>query len=621
MMRGGPRAWLLALACFVLLLPRLARADDPEMSASVDTQHLGVGEIMRLSVRVASSHGQPGHPSPGTTTGFTVIGTSSSPSQQVTITNGRMTSQRGLDVAWSLRADKAGTWMVGPVSVQIGAQTYRAGPIRITVAPAGQGPPRAAPDPYDPFGAVDPLQHLLDSLNGQPQPQAYPTDPKLAMDAARGTVAFLHATTDITSAVVGQQVTVSMYLYTDPNARDPGMVDVHEATAADFVKRPLFEDDNSDHNVSRALVDGHVYLVRLLRRWALFPIKAGDLTVSAMDLTLQRNRSTGDPKRESEVLTIHVTEPPTDHRPPGYMLGDVGSFTLSSDVTPRDIEEDSAIGVTLTLSGTGNLPAMITPPAEAGLEWLPPEVHEKVGGTKGDKFGGSRTFAYVVRIHKTGDVSLGLIHIPFWDPTANKYDVARANLGVVTVHPRTTPKPTADQAPDPFAALPDVRTQMGGTLPAARHLAEDRASLFWLALGATPFSFVFFAAASSLVSRVRERRESIAASPETELKTKLSAAERAARTDDARVLSAATARALEAATVVYANVLVRDARGGEAARRLVDAGVAEELAGKVESLLADCEAARFSPDAPLLTDARERWAAAKRTINALRRTA
>jgi hypothetical protein len=591
------------------------------MSATVDTQRLAVGDVMRLSLHIASSHGQPGHPLPGNTTGFSVIGTSTGPSQQVTITNGRMTTQRGLDANWSLRAEKAGTWSLGPVTVQVGGQSYRAGPIRIVVVPKGQGPQRAAPDPYDPFGGMDPLQHLLDSLNGPQPSQPYPTDPKLAMDAPRGTVAFLHATTDLTSAVVGQQVTVSMYLYTDPNARDPGMVDVHEATAADFVKRPLFEDDNSDHNVSRAMVGGHVYLVRLLRKWALFPIKTGDLTVSAMDLTLQRNRSTGEPTRESEVLTIHVTDPPTEHRPPGYVMGDVGSFALSSDVTPRDIEQDSAIGVTLTLSGTGNLPSMITPPAQAGIEWLPPEVHEKVGATKGDHFGGSRTFTYVVRVHKTGDVDLGMIRIPFWDPTANRYDVARANLGIVTVHPSANPTVAADHAPDPFAALPDVRAQMGGTRAPARHLAEDRASLFWLTLAATPLSFFVFAVVSGLVSRVRERAEERAASPETELKTKLAAGERASRAEDARAIWAATARALEAATVVYADVQVRDARGGDAARRLVDAGVTEDVAAKVESLLTECEAARFSPDEPLLSTARERWTTAKGTIQALRRSA
>ena len=633
MSRGGHAAaslpcrwwcrWLVLAALVALILPpRAARADDPDMSATVDTQRLGVGETVRLSLHVASSRHQPSHPKPGNTQGFTVIGSSSGPTQQISITNGRMVAQRGLDVTWNLRAEKVGKWSVGPVTVQVGDTTYSAGPIRIVVVPAGQGPPRM-PDPFDPFGGgggFDPFRGLLDSLNAQNRPaDQHSVDPKLALDTPLGTVAFLHATADTTSVVVGQQVTVSMYIYVDASVRDPGMVDVHEATAADFVKKTLFEDDNSEHGLSRASVGGRLHNVRLLRKWALFPIKTGDLTVTPMELTLQRNRATGDPSRKSEVLTVHVTEPPAEQRPVGYVLGDVGKFSLSADVTPRDIEQDGAVGVTLTLQGTGNLPAMITPPAQAGIEWLAPEVHEKVGTTRDDHFGGSRTFAYVVRVHRTGDVRLGSIRIPFWDPAAGHYDVTTADLGVVTVRPSTSSRAAADLPPDPFAMIPDVRTQMGGTRPPASHLAASRPGLFWLGLTATPLAFVLFAGLTWAVRTVRDRAARVAASPETELRARLTAADRAARGDDARALAAATARALEAATIAYAEVNVRDARGGEAALRLVDAGVSDETARQVDALLAECEGARFSPDAPDLSEARARWQQARSIVRALRR--
>ena len=106
----------------------------------------------------------------------------------------------------------------------------------------------------------DPFRGLLDSLNAQNRPaDEHSVDPKLALDTPLGTVAFLHATADTTSVVVGQQVTVSMYIYVDASVRDPGMVDVHEATAADFVEKTLFEDDNSEHGLSRASVGGRLH--------------------------------------------------------------------------------------------------------------------------------------------------------------------------------------------------------------------------------------------------------------------------------------------------------------------------------------------------------------------------
>lgn len=162
---------------------------------------------------------------------------------------------------------------------------------------------------------------------------------------------------------------------------------------------------------------------------------------------------------------------------------------------------------------------------------------------------------------------------------------------------------------------------MGATRPPRSRLAETRPTLFWLALTATPLGFLAFSGASRAVRALRERAARVATSPETDLRAKVSAADRAARTDDARALEAATARALEAATVAYADVNVRDARGGEAARRLVDAGVDEALAGEIEAVLADSQAARFSPEAPDLASARGRWAKAKGAIHELRRGA
>ncbi len=627
MTRGG-RLGVVALALAVAgSHSRAARADMPEMSLSVDSQRVGVGDVMRMSVHVMSRGEQPSNPLPGTTTGFTVLGSSSGPSQQVMITNGRIVSQRGLDATWTLRADKVGTWSLGPVTVQVGSAAYRVGPVRVTVVAASQAPPRPAPDPFDPFsgfspfgGGHDPLRSLMDSLGGQ-QAETYGGDPKLALETGNGSVAFLHATADTTSVVVGQQVTVSMYLYVDATVRDPGMVDVHEATAADFLKRTLYEDDNTDRTVSRAMVGGHLFNVRLLRKWALFPLHAGDLAMTPMDMTLQRSRSTGDPSRKSEVITVHVTEPPADHRPPGYQLGDVGSFQLHAEVSPRDMEEDGAVGVTLTLDGTGNLPAMITPPAAAGLEWLTPEVHEKVGAAKGDRFGGSRTFAYVLRLHRSGDVRLGAIALPYWDPTEGRYETARADLGVVTSRPSVATKTKATAPPDPFSMMPELRDAMGATrLPEGR-LAESHPGLFWFGLGATPFAFLGFTGVSTGVRSVRARVRDRASSPLTDLRTKLAVAEAAARSGDARAIAAATARALQAAIVVHADVNVRDALDGEVRERIAEAGVDEALAGEIADVLAACEAARFSPDAPDLAEAEARFRAAKAAIVSLARTA
>jgi hypothetical protein len=619
-------AWVaIALSVvFVVSFCRVARAGKPELNAQLDSDIVGEGDEVRLTLQAFSDEATPQSPTPGNTPGFTVTGSSSGPSQSITIQNGRISKRLGLNATWSLHANRQGSFTIGPCSVSIGGTRYSTQTLHVTVVSPGHAPQRV--NPFDPFGmgsAFDPFKGLLDNIGQDFQPRRPETDPRLALDAPRGKTAFLHASVDRTSAVVGEQVTLTVALYVEANEREADMNDVHEASADDFVKRALMEDDAGDKNIQSALVGGALYHVKVLRKWALFPLKTGDLSIGPMTLTLSRRRGpmrgapNVDQLRQSETLSIHVTEPPLAGRPPGYVVGDTGNFALAADTTPRDIEQDGAVGVTLDLTGTGNLPSTITPPARAGIEWLAPEMHEKMGAAPGDKYGGKRTFAFVVRLHKSGVVDLGEVTLPYYNPETRAYGVARATLGIVNVRPGTAPVASAEPAFDPLAALPQARAHLSPPHVEPTHLADT--PLFWLGLGATPMAYGVASGAQALVRRVRRARATKAASPETDLKARMAAAAKACRGTDSRAADAAVARALHAATVAKVGINVRDAEGGEVSRRLAGAGVDGEIARRVEELIRDCEAARFSPEAVEMAAVRERWQTAQGVVGALKR--
>jgi hypothetical protein len=626
-------AVLLLAAVVVVVCPRVARAQHrPELTMRVDASTVGVGDELHVMLKATSQDGTPSDPRLGATPGFRVLGGSSSPSTVINIVNGRMTQSSGIDTTWTLHADKVGLFTLGPASVLEGGQRYSGGTVEVRVVPAGQAPPRRqAFDPFgsgSPFGSpfpspFDPFRGLFDfpGNQGQQAMPEIPTDPRFALDAPRGTVAFLHATLDKTQAVVGEQVTLSVFLYFDLSEREPDLSDVHEAGASDFLKRSIFEDDAANRPVGNGLVQGRPWSVRMVRRAALFPLKTGDLTIEPMSLTLGRIRLSGDPKRLSETLHVRVTEPPLLGRPPGYVMGDVGNFSLSAEATPRDVEREGAIGVTVELSGTGNLPQSLPLPTRAGIEWLTPEVHEKTGATQGDRFGGKRTFSYVVRFHREGDVDLGDLSLPFFDPDAKTYGVARATLGRVHVRPGAAP--ASDQVSfDPFADMPAVQTGLAGAKGSRSHVT-DRAG-FWLGLGGAPLAYFVVSGAWVAARGLRRRRAERKASPETELKERILAAERACAKGDTKSVYAAIVRALESATIARAGVNVRDAQSGEIARRLESQGVGKQTAVQFEELLRACETARFSLD-PLdaggepLSLARAQWEEAKQAIVSMKR--
>lgn len=618
---------LLLVAFFALAFGGIARADGrPELRLSSDADVIGLGDTMHVTLQTTSSGGSPTDPQLGSSSGFQVMGISPSSSTSMSIVNGTITSQRGLTTVWSLRATKVGVFTLGPPTVVVDGVRYRSQPISVRVVPAGQAPRRMPPqqqqDPFDPFGGLfGQLNQQLNQQIGQPfgqmqdprQQMESQLDQRYALPASRGQTAFLHAVVDKTNIVVGEQLTYTVYLYVDATlGRSIDLNDPHEAPASDFVKRSLQADESKVEQIGFTSVGGQVYSVQLLRRSALFPLKAGDLDIGEM--TLQISAKNG--LRRSEDLHVHVAEPPIQGRPPGYAVGDVGTFTLAADISGRDTDQDGAIGITVTLSGNGNLPSSIDPPEHAGVEWLDPQVTEKLGRQAGDKFGGTRTFQYVVRLHRAGDVDLGDFTLPYWDPHANAYATARVPLG--TVHVKADPNAHApvEAATDPLPGLPTVHASREPAAQTRRHL--DDAPAFWLGLGGMPLAYGFVVTAAGAARRVREKRVARGASPKTEMLARIAAAETATHADDAGAMDAATARAIEAAVIACNGINVRGVATSDVARALRDAGVAEADGRELESVLLACEAARFSAaEGSAASEARERWSRAQRAIDRL----
>lgn len=619
-------ALLLAMVVFV---PAAARAQGaPQMQVGADVDTVGVGDVVHLELSATSADGLPGDPQPGAIPGFVLRGPpQSSPSQTHISINGARTDRYTLTVDWTLQAQRVGTFSVGPPTVALGGTRYPSHAITIRVVPAGQAPQRQQPPqgmqppgmPFN-FSPFDPWKSLLQGQDRDPldvTPPTPTTDPKLALDGPRAPYYFLHATVDKASPVVGEQVTFSVYEYLD--WQDPRNIEAeptHEPDAADFVKHPLLPEDKDAPLAGFASVGGHTWRVTLIRRWALFPLRTGDLDIGPLTVNIVRPRIQNN-ARTSETLRVHVTEPPAAGRPPGYVVGDVGHFALAAQTTPHDVDQGAAVGVHVELSGTGNVPASIAPPARQGVEWLTPELHDQLGVIGHDVFGGKRSFDYVVRMHRAGDVDLGELRVPFWDPEQRRYDVASAKLGVVHVKP-SAPGPAASVAADQetLAGLPGPRDALEGTPPARAHLDDSRA--FWLlGVGAWPVAFGIAVAGRATGRRVLRVWRARRASPASELRERVVGAVKACAADDSRVADAAIARVLEAATVALAGVSVRGAIGGEVVERLERAGVERDAATSVAELLRECEAARFSPTAADVAAARDRWARARDVLRQL----
>jgi hypothetical protein len=620
------RLFALVLAIVALALPAVvhAQVDAPSISSSAEPREVEVGEPFSVSftITVDASTPSPSDPRLAVPDSVRASGPSISTQTQISFVNGHMSRKSGITATWQAVASREGVLTLTPSATWNGKKIL-GNPVRIKVHAATPGgrrrpQPSPTPNPFDPFGMF-PKMPFFDPLEPEPPPpptQAQP-DPELALDAPLDSRVFLRSVVDQKNPVVGEQVTLTIYVYYRVTplelAESP-----HEPSVADFFIRDLMQPNA--HPVARQVeINGVVWSAQPILKKALFPLRAGDLEIGPLRATFAGGPRSGvnGAVRESQAIKVHASEPPLAGRPVGYQIGDVGSFALSATVDPRTAEVGGALAVTISLSGIGNVPTAVRVPASAAVEWLDPQLREDMEIENG-KIKGSRTFTYVVRPKTAGTVDLGEVTLPYWNPERKAYEVARASLGKVQVTPGKTSALAKDPSVphDPWSSLGAARTNLG-TYPRARDPLTENA-FFWIGLVVGPFAVVTTSLGSRGFRRVRSWMAARRASHENGIDTALAQAHEARKRDDSSALAAALERAvylsIERATALKARALMLD----QIPTALEERNVPRDLAAELRELLSSIEATRFAPEAaPRAGELADRVAGAVRRMNRL----
>lgn len=601
--------WLVLAATmlFGLLFAGGARADSPpQITVRQSAEVVEAGEPFTVELKALVDNGNtaPSDPQLNAPPSFTIDGPSISTQ---TIMNGfgaRMTVRVGIGATWSLVGRTPGKYKIPAPSVLWGGKRIAGDALRVEVVPS-TGRPRQRPSnnpfllPGGPGGFNFPWPFPT-------EPQAEEDDtkspPELALPTAPDPIAFVRAIVDKQNAVVGEQVTLSFYMYVraDVYGRGTQVAAWHEAPLADFVRVPLLKNPGTEQPV-RTTAGGHRYIAKLFDRVAIFPVKTGDLHTGSLRITFSGARLGRHGDRETADQVIRVTEPPRNGRPPGYALGDVGQMTLAATVQPRRIDQGGAVSVTLRIAGTGNLPQSLRLPERTGIEWLDPEKKDAIEPQNG-VVGGSRTFGYVVRVGESGTVDLGEVTLPYWDPGAKAYQVARATLGTIEVTPTSplangpdagAPTPFQEPKADPFVGLPPARTTLSAyTAAPARRLDG---SALWLLVAAPPLLVGVFSAGSNAMRRARTRRAAAADSPAALAAKALRDASAAEASGDAKAIAAALDRAVHLAVEAACGLKSRGVLLADLPSEMAQRSLPRELGDAAAAILSDCETIRFEP--------------------------
>ncbi|HLL03476.1 MAG TPA: BatD family protein [Myxococcaceae bacterium] len=441
-MRRTGSGRMAALAVLALLAASPAWAEI-EFYQSVDRTEVGTEDTFRLTVVVADAppSAQVQLPAPKD---FEILSSSRSSQRSIQLSGGGpAVIQDVTKHTLTLRALRTGKLTIPPAVLTTASRTHRTEPVEMTVREGRVGPAPGAqanrpplPDPFRNMPMPDPFEEFEDR----------PVIPRGDSDL------FLRASLDRSDVYVGEQVTLSLYIYS--------RVDLSSVDAVTMPKLEGFwsEDVESPTQLSgeQRIINGIPYRAYLLRRRALFPVKSGTLTITAAeaDITTGFLFAGHRVHRVSNALKVKVRPLPPG-APPGMANANVGDWHLSVDASPTSVELGQPVTVKVILEGSGNV-KNVTPPkltVPSGFKVYDPTTTDRLSPAK-SRIQGRRIQEYLVMPQRTGTFTLPALEFPYFDPRRNQYEVARTDPITITVEAGAggaaavgpTPTPMQDSA-------------------------------------------------------------------------------------------------------------------------------------------------------------------------------
>ncbi len=488
---------------------------------------------------------------------------------------------------YTLVARTPGRYDFTPATVTAGGQVFTSNPLAVVVGDTSRQP--FSPQPTNPNPTAP-----ATTTGPSSDPSA-----RIEVDGAQvDPRAFLRTVADEAEPYVGQQVTVSVYLYTrDPIHAAPQVT--REPSADGFWVHDLLPPQRT-LDAQAQQIQGVYYRVYLLRRFAAFPLREGNLTIGAPEVVLQSGSlfdllgGGGQAELRRTGVPITIRARPLPNPPPDAI---VGRYTIDAQLDRDHARTGDAVTLTVVVRGTGNVrDVSFTLPPIDGLQVLAPTNEDHIEQPH-NRVGGSRRIQWLLIPQRPGTFTLPQLSLHAFDPATERYtEVHGPTLTLTAVGNaidsapdagETSDAPNADPRPTeaPLPEFGPIRTT-SSLRRAAPPISSQ--SWFWLLLVGMP---VLFAGA---VGGRRVLRRRAQAPRRSSPKRRLADAAAHAKEGDARsfygTVSAALKRSLEDKLGASIGGLTHD----DLRRELQSRGMTPDLVRRILEELEICDFARFS---------------------------
>jgi BatD DUF11 like domain len=414
---------------FTSLLVSLTAQAGPRVTIDThfDQDIAGLDQMLQLNVKVTIHGGGsieqielPHSPA------LLVVGTSQTESSNIVVRGfSSIDSAHTTNYRLSLRPLKLGDYALTPARVVSGGQATKGSAVHVKIVAAGQGPaPSRQPQQQNPFGNIfgqgfPPMPGFPGGAGGSDDED----DPFAQLFGGgrqpSGEDVLLSASLDKKKVVLGQQVTYSIRLYTRDNVAVSEFSDLKLPGFDGFWGEDL---ETPTRPVPKAETIGGVpYEVYLLKKKALFPNRAGAITIgpAELDVTVGLGFFRGRKlHRESPTLTVDVSPLP-DGAPPTFSATNVGQWVFSAKLVPASVPVGEPATLSLSVDGIGNLHGLTLPalPPIPGLRAYDPTSTDKVA-PQADRFGGRRQVDVILIPQRTGEFEIPPLTFQWYDPSS-----------------------------------------------------------------------------------------------------------------------------------------------------------------------------------------------------------
>lgn len=566
------------LFTFVLLataaLPWAATASaEPEVTVTLDAMpsEARVGETIRLEVRVRARGGRiqnlelrdlEKYPE------LEIVSHQTLRPMQFSFGFGKgVQMESSLANIYILRAAVPGSYEFKPAVAKVDGKTYRSAPLTLVVHP-GAGGAKGGPD-----SATAPNAAVDSELSG----------------ARYDERAFLRTVVEPDEVYIGQQVNVTVYLYTRVRLSPQSVIPTKPSMDGFWVH----DDPITSLQAQAVSVMGANYRTYVIQRSAAFPQRSGELTIGPPKVAFdvggaslfdapQRVQRTGVP------VTVNVKPLPQ----PGPANAVVGRYTIRAWLDRTEANTGDAVTLRIDATGVGNVQDLrIDLPPIVGVRTLQPAIRDQRRTQQG-KLSGTRSWEWILIAEAPGEHTVPPMEVHFFDPDAENYgSVSTPALIFTASGAAKPPQPVIE----PVDARPKPRAAAFGPIRVYSALTRDESPVRerrWFAwmLAFPPVLFVLVMLGADIARR-RERRSTTAGAVQRQL---VRDAQNALHADDPRSfydqIVASVTHALDS--------LLGEPVGGlphtELRTRLVAEGLDDDLVQRVINELEGADFARFA---------------------------